>query len=191
MARGPQPFACRRIELGHARPIATPRTQELSHALSPLWQDRPLRLRALPRDDDVRRQGLLGGCRKAREPGGRVDRGRCTRCRGQLRRHGRRLLRGSVGDPAGRRARIPQASARAGHRRDQGPRTQRARPEPDRPIPVAHSQLDRRESAPAAPRLRGPLPDSRGRQGHPHRRDVVRSGKSATWASRTSRRGSR
>ena len=87
-------------------------TRGTHHALSPLRQDRSLRLRALPRHDDLRRQGLLGGHRQARRQGGRVDRRHRARRGRQLHRHRRRLLRGGVRDARGRRARVAR-SARA------------------------------------------------------------------------------
>ncbi len=142
-----------------------------SHAVQSSREDGAVRVRALPRDDDVRREGILGGGGEARATRGRRHRGDVDRRRRELRRYGRRLLRGRVRAAPGQGAPGARPAARSARRGDQGPRPDRPRGEPGRPLAGAHPRRHRREPEAPRARSRGPVPDPRRRPRHPHRGD--------------------
>ena len=134
---------------------------------------RRVRLRAVPRHDDVRRPRTdVGSDRRHRPAERRRARQPRARCRHQFRRHGERLLGRRVRDDARQGARQPAARGRA---RDEGARAHGPGSEPGGPVAAPHSAGGRGQPEAARHRLHRPVSDSPLRSADEHRGHAPRA----------------
>ena len=137
-----------------------------------------VRLRIVPGDHDVRREGILGSRRPARRVGGRGDDRGVVGRRRELPRYGRRLFRRGIGKLGRRGTRLARASPRSTDRCHQGPLSHGPGAESGGPVAGTHLRRGRRQPAPLEARLHRPLPDPRGRPRYAYRGDGPCAGRS-------------